>query len=88
MEAQTKIIADYNRAVTVRTLSAYAASFGFALVSGALVIFAPEHRTVAANIVAGAFLLMAAGLAGFTRLKANAPGLSLDAYGTNPLGEN
>jgi hypothetical protein len=48
-------------------------------VSAALILFAPEHRTVAANIAAGAFLVLAAGLAGFTRFKASAPGLKIDA---------
>jgi len=81
MEAQTKIITDYNRAITMRTLASYATSIGFACISAVLIMFAPEQRTMAANIVAGAFLVMAAGLAGFARLKASAPGLSLETDG-------
>lgn len=83
MSAQTEIIADTNRAVTTRTLAAYGASVVFALISGALIVFAPESRTAAANLVAGAFLVLAVGIAGFTRFKAKAPGLDIEAAGRN-----
>ena len=50
----------------------------FAIIAGALVILTPESRTVAADVVAAAFLVLAAGIAGFTRLRASAPGIKID----------
>lgn len=79
MDAQTKILLDYNRAVTTRTIAAYAASVAFAFISAALIVYAPESRSTAANLVAGAFLVLAVGIAGFTRFKAKAPAIEIEA---------
>lgn len=79
MDAQARIISEYSRITIVRTIAAYVASLGFATISAALIMFAPEHRGVAANIVAGAFLALAVGLAGFTRFMAKAPAIEIQA---------
>jgi hypothetical protein len=79
MEAHSKILGEYNRAVTSRAIAAYAAAVAFAIVSAATILFAPQDRTVAANIIAGAFMALAMGIAGFTRFKAKAPGIEIDA---------
>jgi hypothetical protein len=83
MDAHERILLNYNRAVTVRTLAGYAASVAFACLSAAIILFAPEHRTVAATVIAVAFLAMAVGLAGFTRFKASAPALKVEASNSN-----
>jgi hypothetical protein len=79
MDAQESILVNYNRAVTVRTVAGYVASVAFACLSAAVILFAPEHRTLSAMVVAFAFLALAVGLAGFTRFKASSPALKIDA---------
>ena len=78
MEPQVAIVNYYHKMATLRAIAAYAVSAIFAIIAGALILFAPESRVVAANIIAGAFLVLAAGIAGFTRLKASAPGIKID----------
>lgn len=84
MEAQAKILADYNQAVTARAFASYSAAVVFALISAAVVIFAPEARSEAATLIAGAFLILAVGVAGFTRFKAKAPTIEFEATGREP----
>jgi hypothetical protein len=83
MGAQTQIIANYNKAVTVRTIAAYATSVTFAVISAWLIIYAPEQRETAANLVASAFLVLAVGIAGFTRFRAKAPAIEIEAGDRN-----
>lgn len=83
METQAEILGNYNRAVTIRTIAAYGTSVVFALISAALIVFASEHRETAANLVAGAFLVLAVGIAGFTRFKAKTPAIEIETDGSN-----
>lgn len=51
-------------------IAAYTASVFFAAIATALIVYAPESRILAANIGAATLLVLAAGIAGFTRLQA------------------
>jgi hypothetical protein len=83
MDTQAKALLDYHRAITTRTVAAYATSVAFAAISAALIVLAPESRTMAANLIAAAFLVLAVGIAGFTRFKAKAPAMEIEADGRN-----
>jgi hypothetical protein len=74
IKIQESIINYSNKMWMIRTVSSYGASVAFALISALLIIWAPDSRTVAADIVAAALLLLAAGLAGYTRFAAKLPG--------------
>jgi hypothetical protein len=69
------------RMFTIRTLSAYGVSSVFAIVGAALIIFAPESRETAANIVAAAFIVLALGIAGYSRFGVSAPGIEVSGEG-------
>ena len=77
MQAQTEIVTNHLKMQTIRSLAAYGIAAFFAVVSAAIVVFAPETREVAANLFAGAFLVLALGIAGFTRFSARAPGVEI-----------
>jgi len=79
METQERIVNYYNRTVLIRVIAPYGASVMFALIAAALIIFAPESRTVAANIVAAGLLVLSVAIAGFTRFFAKLPGMELKA---------
>jgi hypothetical protein len=79
MAVQEKIFLHHDTMVTIRTIAAYGVSVVFVIVGAVLIAFAPDDRTTAANITAGALLVLAAGIAGFTRLNAKVPGLSIQA---------
>jgi hypothetical protein len=78
MIIQERIISDNNKMVTIRAFAPYLASVAFAAISALLIMFAPTGREVAANIVAASLLVMAMGIAGFTRFSANLPGMKIE----------
>jgi uncharacterized membrane protein YvbJ len=81
MAVQERIVIYHAKMATIRAVAAYSVSVIFVVISALLIGFAPESRSVAANIIAGALLILGAGIAGFTRLRAKAPGLDLNAGG-------
>jgi hypothetical protein len=78
MVIQERIISDNNKMVTIRAFAPYLASVAFATISALLIMFAPNGRELAANIVAASLLVLAAGIAGFTRFSANLPGIRVE----------
>jgi hypothetical protein len=79
MDAQVSIVNHHNTMATIRIAAPYGAAVGFAAIAATLIVFAPESRTVAANIVAAALLVSAIGIAGFTRFSAKLPGMQIQA---------
>lgn len=79
MAAQTAIVNQYSRMAAIRAAAPYAASVLFVAIAALLIVFAPESRTVAANMAAAALMILAAGIAGYTRFAAKAPGLEIGA---------
>src|SRR5579863_7421871 len=61
MESQVEIVNYYHRMATYRVIGSYAVSSVFAIIGGILILFAPDSRVWAANIVAGTFVILAAG---------------------------
>ena len=84
MVVQERIVTYHTKMATVRAIAAYSVSVVFVIVSALPIALAPESRSVAANTVAGALLILAAGIAGFTRFHAKAPGLDIDASHSSP----
>ena len=68
---------------TIRAVVAYVVAAVSAIVAGLLIVFAPEGRDVAANVVAGAFAVLAAGIVGFTWLRVSFPAFRVDAKSSN-----
>jgi len=85
MTAQTEIVQYHLRMAMIRTVAAYSISAIFAIIAAMIVIFAPESRGVAANLFAGAFLVLALGIAGFTRFLVKAPGLEISGTSQNSI---
>src|SRR5262249_12614250 len=75
MGAQERIVNYHNKMLMVRVVAPYGTSVAFAIIAALLIIFAPESRTVAANTVASIFVVLALGIAGFTRFSAKLPGV-------------
>jgi hypothetical protein len=75
MKTQTEIVNYHNKMAMIRVVAPYGASVAFAMIAALLIIFAPDSRTTAANTVAGVFVVLALGIAGFTRFSAKLPGL-------------
>ena len=84
MSVHERIVRHHENMSAVRTVAGYTASVGSAAIAAGLIMYAPAAREVAANIVAGALLLQSAGVAGFTTLRARAPGIQLEAGGGMP----
>jgi hypothetical protein len=78
MDAQVKFVTYQSKMFTTRVLASYGVSAVFAIIGAALIIFAPASREVAANVTSTALLVLAFGIAGFTRFKAKAPGLAVE----------
>ena len=78
LEAQERLISLQDKTHTLRTMSSYAISAVFAALAFSLIMWAPAIREAAANIAAGSFLILAAGIAGFTRFRASAPTISIE----------
>lgn len=81
MKHQVAIVNYHHKMEAIKNAVGYGCSALFIAVSSLLIGFAPESRTTAANLVAGALLVIAAGIAGFTRLRAKAPGIDIAASG-------
>lgn len=79
MLAQTEIVIYHQRMATIRAVAAYGTAIVFAIIAAVIVVFAPESRSTAANIFATAFLVMSAGIAGYTRFSAKVPGMEIKA---------
>lgn len=79
MHAQTDIIKYHIKMSTIKALSGYGLSGFLALLSAVIVVFAPEFRSISANLFAGAFLVSAIGAAGFARFSTKSPGLEMSA---------
>jgi hypothetical protein len=69
-----RIMIHRQRMAMIGVTAAYTAAVAFAAVAAALIIFASESRALAANIVAATLLILAAGIAGYTRVSAKLPG--------------
>ncbi|WP_145750995.1 hypothetical protein [Nitrospirillum amazonense] len=82
MSAQENLVKNYNSHITARIVAPYAASVLFASIAASLIIFAPQSRETAANFSAAALLVVALGIAGFTRFRAKAPGIELSGERT------
>lgn len=78
MNVHEKLVSYHNKMEMIRTVAAYGASVGFAAIGALLIAFAPESRSTAADIVAAALLVSALGLAGFTRFRAQLPGMKIE----------
>ena len=79
MQIQERIIKEHLRAANIRIIGAYSVSVVFGMLAFVLIMFGPSDRAVASNIFSGSFLVLAAGIAGYTQLKAQAPGISVEA---------
>jgi hypothetical protein len=77
MDAQVSIVQYSLKMMTIRKLASYGASLLFLALAAVIIVFGPESRTTAANIVAGALLILALGIAGFTRFRAKGRGYDL-----------
>lgn len=78
IDAQVQIVTYQSKMFTIRVVASYGVSALFAMIGSALIIFAPPSREVAANVTSSALLVLAMGMAGFTRFKAKAPGLAIE----------
>jgi hypothetical protein len=79
VQAHERIVNYYNKMNAIRTIAPYVVSVVFAIVGALLILLAPESRSTAANFAAAALLVLAMGIAGFTRFHAKAPGLDINA---------
>jgi hypothetical protein len=79
MATQESIVKYHAKMTMLRGVAPYFASVAFAVTAAVLIIYAPESRSTAANIAATALLVLAIGIAGFTRFSAKLPGMSLKA---------
>jgi hypothetical protein len=77
MDVQERIVKYHEKMLTIRMISCYAISTVFALIGAILILFAPAHREIAANIVAAALFVSAVGIAGFTHFKAKGAGFDI-----------
>jgi hypothetical protein len=78
MEAQERIIGSTNKMLTLRAYAPYVTSAVFAIISALLIIFAPDSRSTAANIVAAALLITSLGIAGYAQFSAKLPGMRIE----------
>jgi ribosomal protein L37AE/L43A len=81
MDAQTTIVTEHIRAYSQVKMTQNILAAAFVITSGLCVLFAPTGREVAAEIVAVAFLVLGAGIAGFANLRVRAPHVELTASG-------
>jgi hypothetical protein len=79
MEAQAIIVTEHIRASSRVKLAQNVVAAAFILMAGLCVLFAPSGREVVAEIVGVAFLVLGAGIAGFTNLRVRIPKVDLTA---------
>jgi ABC-type uncharacterized transport system permease subunit len=80
MAAHERIVNYRSKMFTIRVIASYCVSVVFVIVVALLIIFAPENRETAVTVTAICLLFLAAGIAGFTSVKAKTPG-GLEASG-------
>ena len=85
MQIQERMAAAQIRAITIRAASANAISAIFGILAFVLIMYGPADKAFASNIFSAAFLVLAAGIAGFTQLNFKAGGVNLQTSkrGTN-----
>jgi hypothetical protein len=81
MDAQTTIVTEHIRASSRVKLTQNILAGAFVIIAGLCVLFAPDGRALAAEIVALAFLVVGAGIAGFANLRVRIPHVELNASG-------
>jgi hypothetical protein len=79
MEAQTAIVTAHINADLRRRIAQNCLAASFVLVAGICVLFAPTGRELAAEIIAGSFVIIGAGIAGFANLKLKTPHVEIAA---------
>ena len=84
MAAHERLVIHHNKMMVIREAVPYGAAVAFALIAALLIIFAPESRNVAANIVAGALFALACSIAGYTRFSAKVAGMKFEGSGHAP----
>jgi len=79
MAIQERIVANHLRTVTIQSVSAYVVSAIFGALAFILIMYGPADKKLATSIFSAAFLLLAAGIAGFAQFKARTLGMSIEA---------
>jgi len=63
--------------MTLKAMTGYGCSAVFGILAFVLIMYGPTDRAIASNIFSAAFLVLAAGLAGFTQLNLRAGNVNL-----------
>ncbi|MCO6052322.1 hypothetical protein NGM99_21260 [Mesorhizobium sp. RP14(2022)] len=79
VEAHSKLVAEHIKSQTRMRLGLYTLAALFMIVAALLVVFAPDGRQASTIVVAGALIIVSAGVAGFAALKLKAPAVELTA---------
>lgn len=79
MQAQTEIVTAHIRWDAIRQITSYGVSAVFGIVAGLIVAFAPPANQFVAETVAIAFLVVAAGVAGYTYVRAKTKHIDVTA---------
>jgi hypothetical protein len=79
MGPQTAIVTQYIRWDAIRQMVAYGASALFGIIAGLIIVFAPPNNQIVADLVAGAFVVLAAGVAGYTYVRAKTHSIDIVA---------
>lgn len=70
MKAQTTIVTEYIKWESIKQLAGYSVSALFGIIAGLILAFAPPANHVAAEIIAISFGIVAAGVSGYTFVRA------------------
>ena len=79
IQIQERMFNSYIRSTTIRVASSYCLAAFFALGAFGLIMFGPNGRETTINIFSVSFILLAAGIAGFTQIKARGFGVELES---------
>jgi hypothetical protein len=79
MQIQERMFDNYVRSMTIRVVSSYSLAAFFGLGAFGLIMFGPAGRETTVDIFSVSFILMAAGIAGFTQLKVRGFGVELES---------
>ena len=79
MEIQERMFQTYIRANNIRILSSYALAALFAIGAFTLILFGPSGRETTIIVFSVSFIVMSAGIAGFTQFKARGFGAEIAA---------
>jgi hypothetical protein len=89
MEAQTEIVTQVVKWDAIKQLSAYGVAALFGIIAGLIVAFSPPSNQLASDIVASAFVILAAGVAGYTYVRTKAHKIEITAgQGPTPARKN